>query len=328
MNLDDVSQTHDFWNFMNRSPNLPRKDIAIFVHVHYREIWEELSCLIAERIDLPFKLFLTTSLQDIIVRKPDTPQLTTMDVIRVENRGRDILPFMHALAKVQDFDIGLKLHTKKSPQRSDGDAWRNEIYRQLMPANGGVTQLVTAMNADPRVGLVAPDGFSLSVRPWIFGNGPSMKAVMAALGHEMMEDELEDVFFAAGSMFWFRREGLAAFADERLPNLFEAEEGQLDGTVAHAVERLFPVQIRRQGLISTSRTALLAARPGAPLDAIIALARQNADIPNAYFPAAGVAAGADVIQPPPLTPARSLLRLLAGACPARLRRLLRRLLAH
>ena len=97
------------------------KDIAVFVHVHYLDVWAELSRLIAERINVPFRLIVTTSLQDAVLAKPDTIQMTSMEVIAVENRGRDILPFIRALAQNRDFDIGLKLHTKKSPQRSPVD---------------------------------------------------------------------------------------------------------------------------------------------------------------------------------------------------------------
>lgn len=302
------------------------KDIAVFVHVHYLDVWAELSRLIAERINVPFRLIVTTSLQDAVLAKPDTIQMTSMEVIAVENRGRDILPFIRALAQNRDFDIGLKLHTKKSPQRSDGDAWRNEIYQQLMPSHGATAELVAAMTADRRIGLVAPDGFSLSVRPWIFGNGPSMMAAMATLGRELTEDELDNVFFAAGSMFWFRREGLSTLTNEGLQSLFEPEEGQFDGTTAHAVERLFPIVVSRQGLVSTSRAALLAAGPGVPTDRLVALARKHADIPNVYFPAAGIAAGADTTPAAPPTSAISLVRTVVRACPAPLSRLVRRLL--
>lgn len=311
---------------MDQASNPLNTNIAVFVHVHYLDVWAELSRLIAERIKLPFRLIVTTSLQDAVLAKPDTIHMTSMEVIAVENRGRDILPFIRGLTQSRDFDIGLKLHTKKSPQRSDGDAWRNEIYQQLMPSHGATAELVTAMAADRRVGLVAPDGFSLSVRPWIFGNGPSMMAAMATLGRELKEDELDDVFFAAGSMFWFRREGLSALANEELQALFEAEEGQFDGTIAHAVERLFPIVVSRQGLVSTSRSALLAAEPGVSVDRIVALAREHADIPNVYFPAAGIAAGADTTPAAPPTPAMSLVWTVARVCPAPLRRLVRRLL--
>jgi lipopolysaccharide biosynthesis protein len=55
--------------------------------------------------------------------------------------------------------------------------------------------------------------------------------------------------FPAGSMYWFRVEVLRPLLSDSLVSLddFEMEAGQLDGTLAHAIERVIGCLASRQG---------------------------------------------------------------------------------
>jgi lipopolysaccharide biosynthesis protein len=308
-------------------PTTAKTPVTVFVHVHYTDIWRNMSSLLAERLTLPFHLVLTSSRRQDEIVLPRTPALLSARLLTVENRGRDILPFLQAMRETNDFDIGLKLHTKKSPQREDGDLWRTELLESLLPSASGVDAITSRMRADHRIGFVTPAHFCLSVRPWVLLNAPGMQRILSALGNDLADSDLDNVFFAGGSMFWFRRSALARLTDRKLIDLFETEQGQLDGTIAHAMERLFPVEARLQGYVSLAEPALALSRPSMTLAELLVLASRHADIPNRYFPAPYVEAlPLGSVVSTPATPKALLAAVYRASLPLVLRRWLRLLM--
>lgn len=53
--------------------------------------------------------------------------------------------------------------------------------------------------------------------------------------------------FVAGSMFWFRPEAMLLFSRLATAQDFEPELGQIDGTLAHALERMTIIAARASG---------------------------------------------------------------------------------
>lgn len=240
-----------------KSASLP----MIFVHVHYPEVWEEMACEIAQLCDIPFGLVLTHSGEAPLAR-PQTPCLAFYKEIVTANRGRDVLPFLQALrADLPPFEVGLKLHTKRSPHRHDGAQWRQFLTASLLEHNAAVPQqkgpgAYHLMVEEPRIGIIAPQGHLLPLLGRVALNGPSMARMLAAIGIDMPLTELDTYRFAASTMFWFRREALASFINPALDELFETEASQLDGTAAHAAERLFSLVCEEEGYLSTAMEAV------------------------------------------------------------------------
>ncbi|MFX7507214.1 rhamnan synthesis F family protein, partial [Acinetobacter baumannii] len=53
----------------------------------------------------------------------------TAEIWVYDNHGRDVLPFLHAADRLlqQNDSLVLKLHTKRSTHRDNGDQWRREM---------------------------------------------------------------------------------------------------------------------------------------------------------------------------------------------------------
>lgn len=224
-----------------------KPDIVVFVHVHYPDVWADLARLLVERMPVAFRLVITSSLPPADIVLPETPLLSGVGIIAAENRGRDIRPFLAAFAETRGYSLALKLHTKRSDHRLDGTAWRDDLVGSLLPSREGVSRLLAAFEADAGIGLAAPDGALLPLEPWILRNMKGMRRAAAALGMPFDQAEIDLASFIAGSMFWFRPAALGGMGTPALQDLFEPERGQVDGTIAHALERLIGLNALQKG---------------------------------------------------------------------------------
>lgn len=160
------------------------------------------------------------------------------EFISVENRGRDILPFVQVAGRLLDqgVDVVLKLHTKRSLHRSDGDSWRNELLQDLLTGDRA-SKTLRAFREQDDLGIVGPAGHLLPVRDFLGGNRRLVTWASSLIG--IPSAIVEEALFVSGSMFWVRLNALRPLLDARLyPSDFEPEHGQIDGTLAHALERL------------------------------------------------------------------------------------------
>ncbi|HVJ39347.1 MAG TPA: glycoside hydrolase family 99-like domain-containing protein [Stenotrophomonas sp.] len=155
-----------------------------------------------------------------------------------DNHGRDVLPFLHLADALcnEGVELVLKLHTKQSTHREDGAQWLAELLSALLPPRDAQA-IADAFDRDPTLGLVAPAGHLLPVANYLGGNGEALDYLGTRLGVATRNPGLS---FASGTMFWARLQALRPILDAHLyPAEFENERGQIDGTLAHAMERAF-----------------------------------------------------------------------------------------
>lgn len=190
-----------------------------------------------------------------------------------ENRGRDILPFLRTARRLLDkgSDLVLKLHTKRSTHRDDGDAWRKELLSQL--ADGGrASRIRDAMERAPEIGLVGPAAHVLPLSEYMGANAGEVSGLAARMGAHA---PLEEYRFISGSMFWARLSALRPLLElDFLESEFVVEQGQTDGTMAHAVERAIGISTAVAGYRLETIEQLIG-EPAPPTDRRYAYANRS-----------------------------------------------------
>lgn len=248
-----------------RKPTPPSIERApcVVVHAWYVDAFADILLALRES-GLQFRLLVTTGASqhgDVLAQLSRYGMQA--DVFEFENRGRDILPFLHIASLLLDEgeDIVLKLHTKQSVHRDDGARWRQELVQRLL-APVRASAILDALRAQPDIGLVVPEGHLLESAAYIGNNADHLTRLDRRLG---LHPTSADTPFASGSMFWARLRALRPVLDAHLGSWeFEIEQGQNDGTLAHAIERIFARCAREAGTQICTAAALCGEPEPAP----------------------------------------------------------------
>lgn len=227
------------------------------IHVWYPELLDELvAALRASGID--WRVVITTAHEREQAVRERAAQLGLDAEIEVfENRGRDILPFLHVASRLLDEGVAtvLKLHGKRSTHRQDGETWRRELLDKLL-APERASRIAAAFRDDTTLGLVHAEGHLQPLDYYWGANQANVDYLTRRLG--IPAPDVERDSFIAGSMFWLRPAALRVLLDAHLEVAeFEAEAGQLDGTLAHAIERVFSLTASAGGFSTASVAGLL-----------------------------------------------------------------------
>lgn len=225
--------------------------IGVVVHLHYTDLWPEIdACL--RRIGYPFDLHVTLTQRDELAmdRIKSAHPRSTFHVM--ENRGRDVAPFIELLnaGAFDAYGYVLKIHGKMSRKNGEetllGKRWRRAIFQQLLPDPVG--PLLDRFDTHPQLGIIGPHSFRIPSPHFpeaLDGrrNDEQVKALANRMGIEGFELD-----FFAGTMFWFRPQALGPLRQLGLKLAdFPDEEGQMDGTLQHALERLFVPTVKLAG---------------------------------------------------------------------------------
>jgi hypothetical protein len=231
------------WNAIERG-----SEVCVLLHVFFVDLLPEILEYV-NKLRMPFDVVITNSSGEDVEQICQAMLQNNFLILNSENKGRDILPMVHVVnaGLLDDYAYVLKMHTKKSEWRTPdhplggtAESWRQSFYEDLIGQDGGMGEKsLKVLETQKDVGIISSPGSILNW--WYWGeNELNTNELLKRL--EFKLENNQDLLFPAGSMYWCRAfilknlKGFHLTAEE-----FESECGQVDGTTAHAIERIVGV---------------------------------------------------------------------------------------
>lgn len=255
--------------------------VGVMAHVFYPDLIEELAGYLVH-MPVPYTLMVSVvddaARQQVESRLSALPRLTALHVRIVPNRGRDIAPLLVTFRdEILALDLLCHVHTKKSLYGGrDQAGWRGYLLDSLLGSPERLSWIFGTFQANPGLGMVYPESYA-SVPLWghtWLSNAEWGRQLAEQLGFQI--DTAAYLDFPAGSMFWARVQALRPLFELGLrTDSFPPEQGQIDGTLQHAIERMLCLVTRHQGMF----VGIL------PPDGRLALAQEGERNRQLYFDA-------------------------------------------
>ncbi|WP_135455711.1 glycoside hydrolase family 99-like domain-containing protein [Vibrio echinoideorum] len=212
-----------------------KRENLVVLHLYYDDLFEEL-----------FEKISNISDADVIINfGNDITYLRAEKILNsfgnvagfvFENRGRDILPLFEVMEFVENLPYKrvIKIHSKKSKHRIDGEQWRQQLVNSIIGSPDVVSKNFSLLDNGAK--LVAPTGHLFNSLDYFGSNESHMSRLTELKSSELARVNYK---FPAGSMYIADFKSLKEFCHKvnDLDLDFEQELGQVDGTLAHALER-------------------------------------------------------------------------------------------
>lgn len=233
--------THEVYTVsQNKEVPVVKFKYAIHLHLFYPDLAEEFSRYFSY-LPKGFDIFIThldesdaSSIRKAFINSG----AEKVNLIVVENKGRDVAPFIDVMKShidCDDYEVIGHFHSKKSLDAGAdiGDKWRRFLLDTLIGNKQQARQVLAQFNS-PKRGLVfAEDRHCVD-------NGDNTPFIQEILEHMDINMGFNCHLFPVGTMFWGRSLALNSLA--KLPEKYYSLEEPIprDGSYLHAIERILP----------------------------------------------------------------------------------------
>lgn len=237
--------------YLEELDNKEKPLIALQLHVFFMDVMGEIVDIL-NVIPYPFDCYISTDTKE---KKEEIEELLTkecqihyLQIDVMDNRGRDVGPFLQQMEPVIDnYKYIAHLHTKKSKHVDFGDDWRHFLLRNLFGGREIIGAILEKFEQDEKLGMVIPEVYPIVRECLAWDN---TKADVQKLLEDMgLSAELADIpICPVGDFFWARADAVKIlFAQGFKQSDFQEETGQINYTLAHVIERIWCYMVQAQG---------------------------------------------------------------------------------
>ncbi len=242
------------------SPDIVKKrKIILVMHLYFMDLLDD-SYRLASMMPPESDICITTNTEDKkreIEKAFAALKCHGLKVRVIENRGRDVSSILVGVKDIiRDYDYACFVHDKKGTDlkpASIGASFGFKCFSNILYNKEFVYNVLTLFEENPRMGILSPPGPNHSVYFPTFGNewGPNFELCREwaeKLGIKVPMDEKKGPVCPLGTMFWFRPAAFQVLYDHDWTyEEFPKEPNKVDGTVLHAMERLYSLAVQQAG---------------------------------------------------------------------------------
>ncbi|MFZ4413503.1 MAG: rhamnan synthesis F family protein, partial [Bacteroidales bacterium] len=220
----------------------PATSIAVVCHIFYLDLLDEIIGYISN-IPYNFDLYISTDTPEkaeVITSRFNAWEVGKLEIRLAINRGRDIAPKLLLWPDVyRNYEYFLHIHTKKTIQENILFGWRTYLFETLLGSPEIIKSVFDAFISDQNLGIIAPQHYSTIRHAIGWGyNYAEASRFANSLGIKFSIENPID--FPSGSMFWARSKAILPLINSGITlQDFPEENGQIDNTLAHVIERLY-----------------------------------------------------------------------------------------
>ena len=222
-----------------------RCKIAIQVHLFYEELIKD---IINKTNNIPVKFDLYISIVSPHIYDKlkkyikKFSKANKFEILIVENKGRDVLPFLKQIkTKFRQYKYLCHIHSKKSQNAPEiGFLWRNYLFNNLLGNTAIISEILNDFENNKKLGFIFPETF-YGVLQYFYILSESTKYWMNFLANKLFINCKIDVKleFPTGNMFWAKIGAIFQIFLYDFSESFPNEDNQMDSTIMHGIERIW-----------------------------------------------------------------------------------------